>query len=245
MTAKITLLGTGTCQIQSERMASSVLLEIGEQRVVFDMGRGVTQRLLEYGLKSDDVRNIVFSHFHPDHISDLIPFLHAAAHSRIDPRKQDLHLYGPKGVRVQIMRLLSLFGVDELERDYYDVLIHEIRSESFSINRLQFDFLSLPPANNHGLRFEINGKRIALTGDSHFHDELVKFIAGAELAVIDSGHLSDDEILSAAARSQAKTIVCSHLYRELDEQTLSMAAKSRGYAGKLIVGRDLMSFNIG
>ena len=242
MSAQITLLGTGTCQIQRDRMASSVLIELGDTRVVFDIGRGVTQRLCEHGLKTDDVRNIVLSHFHPDHVSDLIPFLHAAAWSREDPRKMDLHIYGPRGVKVQVMRILSLFGEDDLERENYDVLIHEVTSDKFAVNRQEFEFHSLPPSNNHGIKFSVNGKTVAITGDSHFHDDLISFLKGTDIAVIDSGHLSDDEILNAAVRSQAKTIICSHLYRELDQEVLSLAGKSRGFNGKFIVPKDLMSF---
>lgn len=241
---KITLLGTGTCQIQKERMASSVLIEIGDLRVVHDFGRGISQRLFERNLKQDDVRNIVLSHFHPDHLSDLIPFIQAACWSRIDPRSLDLHIYGPKGTKVQIMRLLSLFEVDNIQSEKWDTHIHEIRSEKFTINRQEFSLISLPPAGNHGLKFECSGKVYAITGDSNFHQEEIEFLKGVDLAVIDSGHLTDDEILQLAVASQAKVIVCSHLYRELDDTVLNLAGKSRGYRGKFIVPHDMISFDL-
>ena len=75
---RITLLGTGTCQIQRHRMASSILVEFDTFRLLYDCGRGITQRLLELNLQNNDIQQIVLSHFHPDHISDLIVFLHAA-----------------------------------------------------------------------------------------------------------------------------------------------------------------------
>jgi len=244
MPTKLTLLGTGTCHLEKDRAASSVLIELGDLKVVFDIGRGVTQRFAELNLTQDSIRNIVLSHFHPDHLSDLIPFLHAAAHSKIDPRKLDLHIYGPKGVKVQVMRLMSLFAADDLAREEYDIHIHEIRSEKFSINRQEFQFINLPPSGNHGLKFDCDGKTIALTGDSKFHPDEVKFITGVDLAVVDSGHLSDNEILDLAVQSQAKTIVLSHFYRDLDESVLGLAGKSRGYRGKFVVGKDLMSFDL-
>ena len=244
MSAKITILGSGTCQLEKDRMASSVLIELGDLKLVFDFGRGVSQRITELGLKQDDVRNVFLSHFHPDHISDLIPFLHAACWSRIDKRKLDLHIYGPPGVKVMMMRLLSLFGGDDILSKEYDIQLHEISAGKFSINRQEFEMLYLPPASNHGLRFESSGKICVLTGDSHFHDALVDALRGVDLAVIDSGHLSDDEILNLAVQSQARIIVCSHQYRELDEKVLGMAATSRGYRGKIVLARDLESFNL-
>jgi ribonuclease BN (tRNA processing enzyme) len=39
---------------------------------------------------------LALTHFHPDHISDLIPLLQAGAWSRRDLRTSDLHIYGPQ-----------------------------------------------------------------------------------------------------------------------------------------------------
>src|SRR5204863_6434583 len=94
----ITLLGTGTCQIEVERRASSVLLDLEGTYVLFDCGHGVVQRLLEAGVGHNQLEHIVLSHFHPDHVSDIIPFLQAGAWSQRDPRTTDIHIYGPAGV---------------------------------------------------------------------------------------------------------------------------------------------------
>src|SRR5207248_2800243 len=45
------LLGTGTCQIEYERRASSVLIQLDAMPVLFDCGHGVVQRLLEVGIQ--------------------------------------------------------------------------------------------------------------------------------------------------------------------------------------------------
>lgn len=244
MASKITILGSGTCQLQTERMASSLLVELGEMRLVFDFGRGISNRLSGLGLKQDDIRNIYLSHYHLDHISDLIPYLHAARYSRIDPRKIDLHIYGPAGLRVMMMRLLSLSSDDVLTSSTYDIHLHEISGSKMSVNRQEFDLVSLPPAGNHGLRFESNGKICAFTGDSHFHGDLINFVKAADLAIIDSGHITDGEILEVAAQAQPKLLVCSHLYRELDEKALGLAATGRGFRGTLAVAKDLMTFDL-
>ncbi|MEM7583490.1 MAG: ribonuclease Z [Acidobacteriota bacterium] len=241
---RIVLLGTGTCQLQNERMASSVLIELGDTRLIYDFGRGIAHRLVELGLRQDDVEHIVLSHFHPDHLSDLIPYLHAAAWSQIDPRHKDLHIYGPIGLEVQLMRLLSLFGPSTLSRETFDVHLHETHDERLTIEGLGVDFVDLPPADNHGLRFRTGDTTIALTGDSSFHDQEVAFLADVDLAVIDSGHLEDDEIVRLAVRSQARRIVCSHCYREIDAHELEARAKARGYRGRLLLGHDLMMFDL-
>ena len=240
--SSITLLGTGTCQIEFERRASSVLLELDGMPVLFDCGHGIVQRLLEAGFQHNEVNHIIVSHFHPDHVSDLIPFLQAGAWSRRNPRSSDLHIYGPPGVQKLIDGFMNVFGPSSFQHPSYNISVHEVAEGQFSIGSYTFDSVSLPPAGNHGLRFEWKGKRYAITGDSNFHEQEIAFLRDVDLAVIDSGHIEDDEIVQLAVGSQVGTMVSSHLYREIDVPRLQAQAEKAGYTGIIIVGRDLMSF---
>src|SRR5690242_17274432 len=238
----ITLLGTGTCQIEIGKRASSVLIQLDDLQVLFDCGHGVVQRLLEVGIQHNALNHIIVSHFHPDHVSDLVPVLHAGAWSRRDPRTTDLHIYGPPNLQRIIDGFRDIFGESALQQATYDVLVHEVHGDRFSIGEYDFDFVSLPPAGNHGLRFTWGDKSYAITGDSNFHEQEVAFLDSVDLAIIDAGHLEDDEIVQLAVASQAKMIVCSHLYREIDASKLQSLAEKLGYEGTILVGRDLMSF---
>ena len=240
--SSLTLLGTGTCQIEHERRASSVLLELERTHILFDCGHGIVQRLLEAGVRHYQLQHVVLSHFHPDHISDLVPLLQAGAWSKRDPRQDDLHIYGPVGVQKLIDGLKQVFGASSFQQPAYQVLVHEISTEQFTIDSHSFEFLSLPPAGNHGLRFSWQGKRYAITGDSYFHKEEIAFLTDVDLAVIDSGHIEDREIMELAVTSQAKQIVCSHLYRDIDAVRLQADAELKGYRGTIQVGYDLLSF---
>jgi ribonuclease BN (tRNA processing enzyme) len=240
--SSITLLGTGTCQIELERRASSVLIELDGMYVLFDCGHGIVQRLLDVGVQHKDVEHIVVSHFHPDHVSDLVPFLHAGAKSRRDPRSTDLHIYGPPGVQKLIEGFVGIFGLHAFQQPGYHLVVHEVTEEQIQIGPHHFDFISLPPAGNHGLCFEWKGRRYAMTGDSDFHEAEIAFLKDVDLAIIDSGHSSDEQIVQLVVASQAKMIVCSHLYRELDVHHLQVLAEAEGYRGTIVVGRDLMTF---
>ena len=94
-------------------MASAALVELDELAVVFDFGRGVATRLAESGLKQNEIEHVVLSHFHPDHFSDLIPYLHGGLYSQIDPRTTDLHVYGPTGLEELGDKVLDLAGCAE------------------------------------------------------------------------------------------------------------------------------------
>ena len=240
---RLVVLGTGTCQLEEHRVASSVLIELAGLRLVFDFGRGVATRLAALGLRQDDVAHVALSHFHVDHLSDLLPYLHAGSWSLIDPRTRDLHVWGPPGLEALMTGLLELF--ESVLRDGgFGVEVHEVAGDSMTIEGHEFRFVDLPPAGNRGLRFASGEITCALTGDSHFHEQEVEFLTGADVAVIDAGHLGDDDIVELASRSGARIVVCSHLYRELDREALAMRAAGRGFGGEIIVGEDLMTFDL-
>ncbi len=242
--SSLTLLGTGTCEIELERRASSVLIKLDSLHVLFDCGHGVLQRLLEVGVQHKDIQHVVLSHFHPDHVSDLVPLFHAGAWSRSSPRSTDLHIYGPPGVQKLIDGLVSIFGMHAFATPSYSLIVHEVSEGYLQIGPQRFEFVSLPPAGNHGLRFEWDGKRCAITGDSDFHEAEVAFLKDVDLAVIDAGHITDGQIVDLAVTSRAKTIVCSHQYREINADHLQTHAEQQGYQGMIEVGQDLESYVI-
>jgi ribonuclease BN (tRNA processing enzyme) len=239
----ITLLGTGTSQITLERRASSVLIGLDETKILFDCGHGVVQRLLEIRVHPNDINHIILSHFHPDHVSDLIPFIHTGAKAKYNPRTTDLHVYGPAGVRSFIDKIENLFQPNTLRLPTYKIIVHEIGEEDFQIGPYSFEFVSLPPYENHGLRFTWNGRSFAITGDSYFHKEEKDFLRDVDLAIIDAGHLEEDNIVELSVDSQAKVIICSHMYEEIDRSRLQELAQARGYQGTIKVGRDLLSLD--
>jgi ribonuclease BN (tRNA processing enzyme) len=241
--SNITLLGTGTSQITLERRASSVLIGLDDTKILFDCGHGVLQRLLEIGVHPNNINHIILSHFHPDHVSDLIPFLHTGAKAKHNPRTTDLHVYGPLELRSFIDKIENLFKPDTFRLPSYKIIVHEIGEEDFRIGPYSFEFVSLPPYENHGLRFTWNGKSFAITGDSYFHDQEIDFLKNVDLAIIDAGHLEEDKIVELSVASQAKFIICSHIYGEIDRSRLQALASAKGYRGTIEVGRDLLSLD--
>jgi len=248
MKNRLIILGTGTCQIQRERMASSVLIDLGETKILYDIGRGICQRIIEAGYKLSETDHIILSHFHPDHFSDLIPFLHASSYSKIEPRTHDLNIYGPIGTKKLIDGLVGLVRPDELIlQKQYNVNVREITENTIKINGFNFDFIELPPREpieNRGLRFEINGKVYAITGDSKYHQQEIDFLKNAFLGIINSGVLTDAEIVELAAKTQVQKLICSHFYRDLDRDKLQKEAEKKGYRGEIVIAQDLISFDL-
>lgn len=75
---KLTILGSGSPEAYVRRASSGYLLEIGDDKILFDCGGGVFDNLLRAGLKPSDISYIVFSHLHSDHMMDYARLVHAA-----------------------------------------------------------------------------------------------------------------------------------------------------------------------
>ena len=74
---KLTLLGTGCPEPSLRRASSGYLIEVAGQRLLFDIGGGVFDRLLQAGLMPQDIDTLFFSHLHSDHMLDYPRLVHA------------------------------------------------------------------------------------------------------------------------------------------------------------------------
>ena len=78
---RITLLGTGTPIPEPKRQASALLVEIGEAKLLFDAGRGVTTQLAKVGIEPQQIDFVFITHHHYDHIGNLGEFLLTSWHN--------------------------------------------------------------------------------------------------------------------------------------------------------------------
>lgn len=65
---KVTLLGTGSPVPSMRRFGPGTLVQVNGQDLVFDAGRGVTQRLFQLKMKLGDVDAVFLTHLHSDHV---------------------------------------------------------------------------------------------------------------------------------------------------------------------------------
>jgi ribonuclease BN (tRNA processing enzyme) len=64
---RVTLLGTGNPVPIPDRFGPATLIEAGDQKLVFDVGRGATIRLFQLGIPLNRVATVFLTHFHSDH----------------------------------------------------------------------------------------------------------------------------------------------------------------------------------
>ncbi|MGC6246768.1 MBL fold metallo-hydrolase, partial [Pasteurella multocida] len=99
----VVVLGSGGPEIQLFRnnpspppraSASYLVRENGKAAFLVDFGTGALQNFARSGAKIEDVKGILITHFHVDHINDLPALVKASFFSS---RHHDLAIYGPTG----------------------------------------------------------------------------------------------------------------------------------------------------
>lgn len=92
---RLTILGSGSPEAYARRASSGYLLEVGGDKVLFDIGGGVVSNLLQAGFVPGDITHLYLSHLHSDHMMDYARLIHAAWDEGAPPLK----VYGPAPVK--------------------------------------------------------------------------------------------------------------------------------------------------
>lgn len=92
---KLTVLGSGSPEAYARRASSGFLVEVGEDKILFDCGGGVVDNLIRSGRLPKDITHLFFTHYHSDHMMDYARLVHAAWDEGAAPLK----VFGPPPLR--------------------------------------------------------------------------------------------------------------------------------------------------
>lgn len=248
----ITILGSGTCVPSLKRSACSVLIEVKDQKVLIDCGPGTMRRLLEAGVSIFELTHLCFSHFHPDHTSELVPLLFATKYPDGDQRQKPLTLVAGQGVKSFYEGLQAVYG------QWIQLAPGLLRIQELATNKPVtlamegFTLQSIPVEHNpESIAFRINGpesKAVVYSGDTDFSENLVNLANGADLLICESafpdaakvpGHLSPSAAGEIAHRANVGQLVLTHFYPECDQADLISECR-KTYAGPLVLAEDLL-----
>ena len=194
---RITLLGTGTPVPSPERFGYSTLVEVGDKKLVFDFGRGVTIRLAQLKIPFGTINAHFLTHFHSDHLVGL-PDLWLTGWLRppYGNRNAPFRIYGPPGVKKltdgltqAFTRDLEIRRVDEKDPesgiafDVHEVMPGLIFDED-GVSVLAFINDHGPfVVPSYGYKITTKGHSVVLSGDTRYNAEVVKQATGADLLV--------------------------------------------------------------
>jgi ribonuclease BN (tRNA processing enzyme) len=225
---KVTILGSGTVDPVPERASTGFFLE-ADGAVLIDLGAGALRRGVEAGLPLTRVQTLVLTHHHPDHTSDLVPFLFARKYGTDPWRGGDpLTVYGPAGTREFLERVMAAWPSI---RPQDGLAVVELEPEHAPRELPEGPTLSTFPAV-HGdmtalcLRFEHQGKAVAFSGDTAlcpgvsqaarqadlFFCECSCFPRGVEPLYCRQVHLSWEDVAEVCREASPQRLILTHLY---------------------------------
>lgn len=227
---KLTVIGMWGGFPKKDGPCSGYLLEHDNYHLLLDCGNGVLVKLQEM-IELNQINDVILSHYHYDHYSDVGAFLYSRlVNTQLGRVNQKLNLYGPYS--------------SEKEREFAAVPYNHFQpinnETTLQIGPFQVSFIkSIHPVETYGMKIVCEGKRIVYTSDTSFSEELVEFAKDADLLLTESslyeemdgeasGHMTAKEAGILACQANAKKTLLTHLPHYGDLEELIKSAKKQG-----------------
>jgi len=191
---RVTILGSGTPRPDIKRFSQSILVEAGEQKLLFDSGRGAVIRLNQMNVDIAKVQSIFFTHLHSDHI---LGFPDLLLTGWIYRRNEILNIYGPKGIGGYVKNIKKAYQED--------INIRTQKPESLDIKGLRTKINVIEEGLiynqddvkvfaievdhgggvNHAYAYKIiyKNKAVLISGDTNYSENLVKAAKNVDLLI--------------------------------------------------------------
>ncbi len=256
---KLTILGSGTYQPELERRSAAYLVQTAGQNLCFDFGRGAIEQLLKIGVHVNQLDALFITHWHGDHVNDLVTLLHIttappADHGLWPVRIKPLKIYGPEGTLENLKAIVRIIRYGERSLD--NIEVKEISEDK--IEDKGWTIYSYPTIHNDGMkpicyRLESEGKVFAYSGDSVESEGLKKCLQNADLAMVEAAwpdevqpksHFTGSRAGKFAAENGVKKLVITHMAPLYIQKYDPKKDAARFFKGEVIVARDLLELQV-
>ncbi len=219
---------------------SGYLIEDGDLRLVLDLGPGTLTELLRH-CEIGSVSGIVITHFHVDHILDLVALWWGWLHHPV-PLPASIPLWLPPGGTSTMRRILSTFGrIDEVDRFF-----HEICSVTeYSVKKpihVGSTTISFAPTAHYvpcwAVRIDLPTSVVAYTADTGPAADLTTLARDADILIAESmvvgpfneslnrGSSTPIEAATLAHDAHVKRLVLTHFWSKRDSEEALRQANS-------------------
>lgn len=255
------LLGTGTPRVLPDRFGPSTLLRAADQLMLVDCGNGSAYRLVQLGMRLEELTHIFITHHHVDHNVDL-GFLLLSPWISL-PRSDEFHtpfIIGPPGTTDYVNEVLAAHRRDIRARlpHGYDPsrlaasvveVSHgtEVSGHCWRATAIEVDHY--PVEHAFGYRFDGMNASVVVSGDTRPNDNLIEAAQGADVLVHEviypgygfpEYHTLSTDVGKVAAAAEVKHLVLTHLLPGHIEEEAWLDHARRDFDGPVTVGRDLL-----
>jgi ribonuclease BN (tRNA processing enzyme) len=189
---RLILLGTnGGPRVTAGRANAANVVVVNDRPYLIDCGYGVTRQLIAAGVSPLQVRAILITHHHSDHILELGPLLH---NIWVCGLREPIDVWGPPGLEQIIDGFFQSMRYDidiRIENDGRVDLRKLVRVHEFEAPGLVFEMDGLrvsaakvnhPPITRaYAYRFDAHDRSIVLSGDTTPCPEIAAFARGADV----------------------------------------------------------------
>ena len=249
---EIMFLGTGTGVPRADRGSPGLLFTVCKTLILVDCGAGTMRQLDRLGLSYNDLDFLLFTHFHPDHTADIVPYLFATRYWPRFTRQDTARIYGPKGLQALYGHLRNAWG-KWVEPPENMVQLFELPvGETFEFRCGEAMVKTGPiPHTPESLGYRITepgGATVVVTGDTDYGPELASLAQGADLLITEcsfpngmkrDGHLTPSLAGRAAREAGVKALALTHIYPEAENHDL-VAEAGLEFSGPVTVAHDLL-----
>jgi ribonuclease BN (tRNA processing enzyme) len=234
---RLILLGTkGGPRVGRGRANPANVVAVNDRPYVIDCGYGITRQLIDAGIEAHEVRTILITHNHSDHVLELGPLIYSAWAGGL---REPIDVWGPPPVGKIVASFLESMAYDidirigdEGRPDLRKLVrVHEFEPPGpvFEADGLKVSATKVrhPPLTHaYAYRFDTPGRSIVLSGDTTYSPELIALAMGADILVHEVMHLeSIDRMLSRVANAPTLRRVLMD-YHTTTEQLGHVAAQA-------------------
>jgi ribonuclease BN (tRNA processing enzyme) len=240
---RLTIIGCGDAFGAGGNLQTSFLVRAAASTFLIDCGASTLIGMRRLGLQPNDVDTVFVSHLHGDHFGGL-PWLLVDAIYASD-RRRPLTVTGPKGIaaRFAIAAEALYPGITGTKRNF-ELIFREYEErrplEAGGVTATPFEVKHPSGAPPYALRFALDGKVLAFTGDTGWVDALCEVARGADLLISECFqydvklpiHLDYKTIDANYERLGSKRVLLTHMGEAM------LAATGKVDASRYLIARD-------
>jgi ribonuclease Z len=243
---KLIILGTAASVPNGDHDTIGLALCGPDWAVLIDCGGSPLHKLARFGVEPEQVRAVLLSHRHADHLYGLPMLIQGLW---LDGRQEPLPLYGPQEAIEVARSLLALFDLDERD-DLFALEWHPIPPrEARPVLEIGGIRISASPVAHFDLdtrafRFlnVATGRTIVYSADTGPSAALVRLATGAELLIHEAtgagaGHTTPEEAAEIARQAGVAELALIH-YPVRGVDLDAWRRRAAGFPGPVSLARD-------
>lgn len=246
---RLTIIGCGDAFGAGGSLQTSFHVSASASSLLIDCGTSTLIGMRRLGLEPNGIDTVFVSHLHGDHFGGLAWLLVDAIY--VSKRTRPLIVAGPRGIEARFLTMAEAVYPDitRAKRDFKLSFIEyeeQTRLAAGGVTVKPFEVKHPSGAPPYALRFEIDGKVLAFTGDTGWVEVLCEVAHGADIFISECFqydvnlpiHLDYATINANYEKLGAKRVLLTHMGEAM------LANRGHVDTSRYLIARDGMTLDL-